>query len=120
MCATCSPARVKDASVEVEAGDAAHVAHFAGDLDIASAPALEREVLAATEGAQRVVLDLSDVGWLDSSGLRLMDDLTRAYEARGAAVRIVAPADVPARFTLDISAWRPELVVGRMSDALAG
>lgn len=108
-----------EASVEVGRGGAAHVAHFEGDLDIATVPTLQREVLAATDGARLVVLDLSDVGWLDSSGLRLLDDLARAYEARGTDVRVVAPADVPARFTLDISAWRPELVVGRMSDALS-
>jgi anti-anti-sigma factor len=111
---------VTEASVAVDREAAAHIAHFEGDLDIATVPALQREVLAGTDGARLVVLDLSDVGWLDSSGLRLLDDLTRAYEARGAAVRVVAPADAPARFTLDISAWRPELVVGRMSDALAG
>jgi anti-anti-sigma regulatory factor len=81
---------------------------------------LEREVLAGVSGARRLVLDLSDVGWLDSSGLRLLDDLARTYEARDAVVRVVAPPDVPARFTLDLSAWRPELVVGRMSEALAG
>ena len=76
--------------------------------------------LAATAAAQRVVLDLSEVTWMDSTGLRMLDDLTRAYEGRGAEVRIVAPPDVPARFTLDISAWRPELIVGRMTDALGG
>jgi anti-sigma B factor antagonist len=111
---------VKAASVAVDAGGTAHVVRFEGDLDIASVPALQREVLAATDSARLVVLDLSDVGWLDSSGLRMLDDLVRTYEARGAAARIVAPSDVPARFTLDLSAWRPELVVGRMSDALAG
>jgi anti-sigma B factor antagonist/stage II sporulation protein AA (anti-sigma F factor antagonist) len=111
---------VNEASVDVEAGDAAHIARFEGDMDVASSPALQREVIAATRDARRVILDLSDVGWLDSSGLRLLDDLTRLYEARGVAVRIVVPADVPARFTLDLSAWRPELIVGRMSDALAG
>ena len=108
------------ASVDIEAGRAAHVARFEGDLDLASAPVLQHEVVAATRDAQRVILDLSDVGWLDSSGLRLLDDLTRLYEGRGVDVRVVAPADVPARYTLDLSAWRPELIVGRMSDALAG
>jgi hypothetical protein len=57
---------------------------------------------------------------MDSTGLRMLDDLSRVYEARGAAVRILAPPDVPARFTLDISAWRPDLIVGRMSDAVGG
>jgi anti-anti-sigma factor len=111
---------VTAASVDVEIGGAAHIARFEGDMDVASAPALQREVIAATREAQRVILDLSDVGWLDSSGLRLLDDLTRLYEGRGVTVRVVAPADVPARYTLDLSAWRPELIVGRMSDALAG
>ena len=111
---------MNDANVAIEAAGATHVARFAGDLDIASAPALQREVLASTAGAQRVVLDLSDVAWLDSTGLRLLDDLTRVFEGRGASVRVVAPPDVPARFTLDLTAWRPELVVGRMSDAFAG
>jgi len=107
-----------DGAVRVEAGAAAHVAHFEGELDLASVPAIQRDVLAATAAARRVALDLSDVTWMDSTGLRMLDDLARAYEARGAEVRIVAPPDVPARFTLDISAWRPDLVVGRMSDAL--
>ena len=110
---------MNDASAEVEARDGGHIVRFEGDLDLASVPAVKREVLAATTRAQHVVLDLSDVAWLDSSGLRLLDDLARVYEGRGATVRIVAPADVPARFTLDLSAWRPELIVGRMSDALA-
>ena len=98
----------------------AHIVHFEGDLDLASAPALQREVLAATTRAQSIVLDLSEVAWLDSTGLRLLDDLARVYEGRGAAVLVLAPPDVPARFTLDLSAWRPELIVGRMTDALDG
>jgi anti-sigma B factor antagonist len=105
-------------SVDIEAGASAHVARFEGELDLASVPALQREVLAGTARARWVVLDLSEVTWMDSTGLRMLDDLARAYAARGAIVRIVAPPDVPARFTLDISVWRPELVVGRMSDAL--
>jgi anti-sigma B factor antagonist len=94
------------------------VAHLDGELDLASVPTVQRDVLAATAAADRVVLDLSEVTWMDSTGLRMLDDLVRRYEARGAAVHILAPPDVPARFTLDLSAWRPELVIGRMSDAL--
>jgi anti-sigma B factor antagonist len=109
---------VTTGAVVVEAGPEAHVARFSGDVDLASAPTLRSDVLAATSRAGRIVLDLSEVAWLDSTGLRLLDDLVRAYEGRGAVVRIVAPADVPARFTLDLSVWRPDLIVGRMSDAL--
>ena len=104
----------------MEAGPAGYVAQLDGRARPDLRSAVQRDVLAATAAAQRVVLDLSEVTWMDSTGLRMLDDLTRAYEARGAEVRIVAPPDVPARFTLDISAWRPELIVGRMSDALGG
>ena len=106
------------ATVQVEPGARAHVARMEGELDLASVPALQRDVLAATIGARRVVLDLSEVTWMDSTGLRMLDDLARACHARGAEMRIVAPPDVPARFTLDMSAWRPDLIVGRMSDAM--
>jgi anti-sigma B factor antagonist len=108
------------ASVDVEAGASGHVARFEGELDLASVPGLQRDVLAATARARWVVLDLSEVTWMDSTGLRMLDDLARTYSARGTVMRIVAPPDVPARFTLDLSAWRPELIVGRMSDALDG
>jgi anti-sigma B factor antagonist len=106
--------------VSVEADGSERVVRFEGELDLASVPALHQEVLAGTAGAKHVVLDLSDVTWLDSTGLRLLDDLTRVYEGRSAAVLVVAPPDVPARFTLNISAWRPDLIVGRMTDAPAG
>jgi anti-sigma B factor antagonist len=111
---------VSTGSVNVAAGEGVHVARFDGELDIATVPGLQREVLAETTGARRVVLDLSEVTWMDSTGLRMLDDLVRTFGARGAQVRIVAPPDVPARYTLDISAWRPELIVGRMSEAIDG
>ena len=106
------------ASVDVEGIASAHVARFEGELDLASVPAVQRAVLAATVRAKRVVLDLSEVTWMDSTGLRMLDDLARTYDARGVQVRIVAPPDVPAHFMLEMSAWHPELIVGRMSDAL--
>jgi len=76
-----------EAAVEVEPGPAGHVAHFAGELDLASVPAIQRDALAATAAAHRVVLDLSEVTWMDSTGLRMLDDLTRAYEGRSTAAK---------------------------------
>jgi anti-anti-sigma factor len=110
---------VSTPEVDVRAQDGAHVVRFTGDIDVATAPALQRAVLGATAGARHVVLDLSDVAWLDSTGLRLLDDVARHHHGRDATVRVLAPPDVPARYTLDLSAWRPDLVVGRMSEALA-
>ena len=45
----------------------------AGELDIASAPALEDSLLHALEsGASSIVLDLTSVGFIDSAGMRMV------------------------------------------------
>ncbi len=44
-----------------------------GELDLASAPELERELLDAEAGnPARVVIDLSDLGFMDSTGLQAL------------------------------------------------
>jgi stage II sporulation protein AA (anti-sigma F factor antagonist) len=49
-----------------------------GELDLASAPELERELLRAeAEGARRIVIDLANLGFMDSTGLQ---SLLRARE----------------------------------------
>jgi anti-sigma B factor antagonist len=46
---------------------------LAGELDLASAPALERELAAVeSEGAKHVVIDLGGVGFMDSTGLQAL------------------------------------------------
>jgi anti-anti-sigma factor len=55
--------------VEVEERGPDRVVTLAGELDIASAPALE-EALAAGANGGRVVLDLRGLEFMDSTGLR--------------------------------------------------
>ena len=64
-------------------GDAAVVVPT-GELDLATAPALEDALALAFEaGAARVVLDLRELEFIDSSGLRtLLTARRRAEEAR--------------------------------------
>ena len=62
-----------------------------GELDLAGSAALEAEIerLATLDGVERVVLDLSRLEFMDSSGLRaLLAADTRARE-RGARLVIV-------------------------------
>jgi anti-sigma B factor antagonist len=69
-----------------------HVEHLvlAGELDLVGAPAVERQVRAALgRGARAIVLHLSDVEFIDSSGLRALLDATRAADEVGADLRIL-------------------------------
>ena len=50
--------------------DGTRVIEVGGEIDSSSAPALQRALLAAlSEGHERVVLDLSTVAFMDSSGI---------------------------------------------------
>jgi anti-sigma B factor antagonist len=56
---------------------------LSGELDLASAPDLERELQVGAEGApSRMVIDLSGLGFMDSTGLQaLLRARERAQEA---------------------------------------
>jgi anti-anti-sigma factor len=57
---------------ESTGGDGAHVIRLHGELDIDAAPDLERALLRSRPAGERVVLDLSDLQFMDSTGLRVL------------------------------------------------
>lgn len=68
-----NPTRTRHFSVGVELADRRAVIRPHGELDLATAPEVEQQVLAVwTEGVETVVLDLGGVSFFDSSGLRLL------------------------------------------------
>jgi anti-anti-sigma factor len=72
----------------VEPGEAATVLALSGDLDMAAAPTAEARLRKAFDGAPgRVVLELSGLTFIDSSGIRLL--LQAAAEARSGGVSLV-------------------------------
>ncbi len=85
---------------------------LAGELDLESADVLEREVAALhADGRDRVVIDLRDVGFIDSTGLRVLIGLHRAAEHEGRLIGLVrGPHPVQRIFELTATAplfhWR--------------
>lgn len=73
-----------------------------GELDIATAPPMLSAMASLVEGARGVVLDLSAVTFFDSSGVRLVDRLSREASRVGAPYRVVAPPGSPARRVLEL------------------
>ena len=82
-----------------------------GEVDLSNAESLKAGIERATAGADRVVVDLSAVEFLDSSGLRLLKQLS--VDASGADVTfvVVAPPNSIARSVLDITSMSDELAV---------
>jgi anti-anti-sigma factor len=74
-----------------------------GDVDMATAPALQSEIVEAltAPGAQRVVVNLSQVGFMDSAGLqslvhgrRLADERGISYTVTGANAMVTQVLDL--------------------------
>ena len=85
-----------------------------GEVDIASAPDLEQAI---AESGDEVILDLRDVVFMDSTGLRA---LLRASSTRGAGLRLLAKSEGPVRRLFDVSGVARELrIYGSLEDALA-
>jgi anti-sigma B factor antagonist len=78
------------------------VVHLSGDVDVATVPDLLPHLPALAADAPGLVLELSEVSFLDSSGVRFVDRLGRACAQQGTAYRVVAPPGSAARRTLGL------------------
>jgi anti-sigma B factor antagonist len=56
---------------------------LAGELDIATVPELEQALAAIKDGVERVVVDLSGLRFMDSTGLRTILRANQRLEAEG-------------------------------------
>ncbi len=79
-----------------------HVLGLSGDLDVVSVPDVLDRVPALVRGATALVVDLAQVTFLDSSGVRFLHRLARACAEAGTGMRVVAPPKCRARRVLDL------------------
>jgi len=91
------------AEFEFDQRDGVLVATIAGEVDSSNASELR---LALSDrlpsAASALILDLSGVSYLDSSGIQLLFELGRRLGARRQAMRLVVPADAPMRRVLEL------------------
>ena len=88
-------------------GDTHRVAAV-GELDIATVEALDRAVREIEDTGQMIVLDLSGLDFIDSTGLRLVIDLNERYGGEADRLRVVAGSPAVERL-LDIAGLRDRL-----------
>ena len=80
-----------------------YVVALAGELDIAGADRVTRELLwAEASDAQQIVLDLSGLRFIDSSGIRLILEADARSRSDGDRLRLIrGPGAVQRVFTLN-------------------
>ena len=84
--------------ITAAAEEGSQVLCLAGEIDMASAPELQRACMAAVdEGAKRVVLDTAEVTFIDSTGLGVIIALQKRLRAEGGETFIRSPSSVVRR-----------------------
>jgi anti-sigma B factor antagonist len=85
---------------------------LAGELDPHTAPQLEQAIAEGLAGPAptRLVLDVSELGFMDSSGLRVIIKAHQELEAVGASLVLRSPTDTVLRL-LEITDLRNHLTV---------
>ena len=84
---------------------------------MATAPQLAAALEAVSDRTTRVVVDLSAVSFLDSSGLNALVHARRALAERELSFRVVSPKDQVVRRVLEITRLTGELGVVESLDA---
>jgi anti-anti-sigma factor len=65
---------------------------LSGEVDLSNADELEDQIAAATEGMASVTVDLRDVTYMDSRGVRIVHQLSRRLASSGAVLKVLAPS----------------------------
>ena len=92
------------ANLAVASANGVVVATLSGEIDLSNAAEITRTVVGRVPNeAVGLVIDLSDVAYLDSAGVRMLAELERRLGWRSQAFRVVAPEGSRTRKVLSIA-----------------
>lgn len=102
----------------IEATDDMMRVEMEGDLDLVSAPSAQACILEAAEhdSRPRVVVDLSEVGFIDSAGLAMLISLHRSSLVNGKLRVVVEPKSQPDR-VLKLGRFDTLIAISERKDA---
>jgi anti-sigma B factor antagonist len=82
------------AALRIEEDREVVVVRISGELDLSNVRELQRDILERVENtAVGVVVDLSEITYLDSAGIQLLGDLAQRLEWRGQRLAVASAGD---------------------------
>ncbi len=78
-------------ALEVRRGEALGEVRLVGELDLSTVPIAEQELRAAASEALRLTVNLSELEFMDSGGVRLILHLLTEQRAKGGDLVLEAP-----------------------------
>ncbi len=97
--------------LQTEGVDGRVVVRLAGEIDLSNVDGLEAQIDSAIAHAHDVVIDLTEIDFIDSRGLRLLKRVSATVAGRDGTLLVVAPASSVARSVLDMTGMSQELAV---------
>jgi anti-anti-sigma factor len=92
------------ADVQLSAKENVVIAAVSGELDISNVNGIEQAILVATSNqAELVLMDLTQVDYVDSAGIHLIYRLREKLQSRGQALRLVIAENSPAADALRLA-----------------
>jgi anti-anti-sigma factor len=91
-------------NVTIAADDGVVVASLSGEIDLSNAAEITDALLGGVPNeALGLVVDLSEVSYIDSAGVRMLAELDHRLGWRAQALRVVAPEESRSRRVLEIA-----------------
>jgi anti-anti-sigma factor len=95
---------VKLADIQFSDHERVVVARLSGEVDLSNAESIENAIAEATPNhALGLILDVSDLDYLDSAGIHLVYKLREKLRARSQTLRLVIPPHSPANDALRLA-----------------
>lgn len=89
-----------------------------GEIDIAAVPELSRRFMSLPNTLHELIVDLSAVTYLDSSGIRLLLELDDRLKVRAQRLVVVSPSGTSPRRVLELVGFSERVPVEDSLDAL--
>ena len=95
-----------DAKVETSAEDGSLRITLSGEIDLANAAVVEDEIRAAVSNQPTTVsVDLTDLTYMDSAGIRILFVLASWLQAQRIVLELIVPLDSPTRRIVELSGF---------------
>ncbi|MCA1709772.1 MAG: STAS domain-containing protein [Actinobacteria bacterium] len=94
------------AKVETSAEDGSMHITLSGEIDLANAAVVEDEIRAAVSNQPTTVsVDLTDLTYMDSAGIRILFVLASRLQALRIVLELIVPLDSPTRRIVELSGF---------------
>ena len=90
-----------------------------GEIDLANSGEIGKAIVSRVGEAGKVLIDLTTVSFLDSAGVRLLDALVGDLVSHGKRTRLVVGERGAARMTLQLCAFRDDVLTTDLDRAAA-